>query len=468
MIADENNELQPLVASEMTVSDDRTTYTFNLYEGMTFHDGMPLTAEDVAFSFEYQAEFGFQTSQLEIVESVEAVDDLTAVIQLTEPNSDFEHNVLTTISIIPKHIYEGVEDPTTATGLELSIGSGPYSISEYVPDERYTLLANESYVPGTPKIDVLEMVIIAQPSTAYSAVLSGEIDMASVPLQTQLVSQFENEEGVGLIRGSFFSPELIQFNTLEPPFDQVEVRQAISQAIDVTELMEVVALGVATAPNAGFLHPESPLVGTVIDHVYDPDAASSALDTLGADLGDDGVRVLNGERMSYTLLVDAAMADSLRAAELIAGMLAEVGIEIEVEALEVATLYSAVWPEFNVANLGEFDMTMFTWGAVLAVRAGRFAGLVHSDPARGTLNFGHFADDSTDQFVEDMDSALTAEEVQAGIDGITSKIAELVPFITLYYPDNTYAYRSDVFDGWVYSKGLGPITNPSFVDYNDF
>ena len=467
MIADANNELQPLIASEMDVSDDRLIYTFTLYEGMTFHDGEPMTAEDVAFSFEYQAEFGFQTSQLGVVESVVAVDDLTVVLTLTEPNSDFEHNVLTTISILPKHIYEGVTDPNIAD-LSLAVGSGPYSIAEYVPDQRYTLVANKDYVPGTPKVDVIEMPIIVTEATAFSAVLSGEIDMASVPLQTQLISQFENEDGVGLIRGSQYSPELVTFNTLQPPFDQVEVRTAISRAIDVSELMEVVALGVATAPNAGYLHPESPLVDDVIDHVYDPAAASAILDGLGATAGSDGVRVLNGERMSYTLLVDASAANSVRSAELLAGMLGEIGVEIAVEALEVATLWEQVWPGFSVANFGDFDMTMFTWSPILSVRAGRFGGLVHSDPARGTLNFGHFSDAQADQFVEDMDSALTAEGIQTAIDGIVGRIAELSPFITLFYPDTTYAYRSDVYDGWVYTKGLGPINNPSFVDYNEF
>lgn len=467
MLTDENNELHPLIASDMQVSEDRTTYTFTLFEGMTFHDGEPLTAEDVVFSYEYQAEFGFQTNQLAIVESVEAPDDLTVVMTLSAPNSDFEHNVLTTISIIPKHLYEGVEDPTIAD-MALAVGSGPYAISDYVSDERYTLVANENYVPGTPKVDVIEMPIIVQPATAYSAILSGEIDMASVAVQPQLTGQFENAEGVGLLRGSSFSPELLTFNAVQPPFDQVEVRQAISQAIDTSELMEVVALGVATEPSAGFLHPESPLTTDPIDHVYDPEGAAQILDDLGAEVGSDGIRVLDGEPMSYTLLVDAARTDSVRSAELITGMLAEIGIEVVVDAIESQTLFAAVWPEFNTANFGEFEMTMFNWNPVLSIRAGRFGALVASDPARGTLNFGHFADEEVDALVAEMDSALDDQARLDAIQEITERIAELVPFITLYYPDSTYAYRNDVFDGWVYTKGLGPINNPSFVDYDNF
>ena len=467
LIADSKNQLRPLVASSLDISADGMTFTMTIREGMTFHDGEPLTMDDILFTFEYQAKHGFLPGMHEVIESVESVDDTTLVVQLSQTTADFERDMLASLDIIPEHIFADVADPMTA-GIEVAIGSGPYRISEYVEGESYVLTAHPNYLLGTPKVETIVMPIIPQPSAAFAALQTGEVDMVSAPVEIQLVEQFEGTEGIGLIRGSSFSPKLIIFNAERPPFDQVEVRRAISQAIDTDELMEFVALGVATPPNAGFLHPESPLATTPIPHIYDPAAAAAALDALGATPGDDGIRTINGQRMSYVLLVEAIFPDSVRVGELVKEMLAEVGIEIMVEPLEPMTLYSAVWPGFDVRNGRDFEMSMFSWQPILATRAGRFGGLVHSDTSRGTLNIGGFSDAGTDAAVGVLDNALTTEDKLAAIQGITEKIAELVPFITLYYPDTVFAYRPAAFDSWVYKEGQGPVDPVSFIDYNEF
>ena len=467
LIADRSNQLQPLVASSLDISADGLTYTMTIREGMTWHDGEPLTMDDILFTFEYQAEHGFLPGMYEVIESVEAVDDTTVVVQLSQTTADFERDMLASLDIIPEHIFADVTDPMTA-GIEVAIGSGPYRITEYVEGESYVLTAHPNYLLGTQKVETIVMPIIPQPSSAFAALQTGEVDMVSSPVEIQLVEQFEGSEDIGFIRGSSFSPKLIIFNAERPPFDRVEVRRAISQAIDTDELMEFVALGVATPPNAGFLHPESPLATTPIPHVYDPAAAAAALDAIGAAAGSDGIRTIDGQRMSYALLVEAILPDSVRVGELVKEMLADVGIEIRVEPLEPMTLYSAVWPGFDVRNGRDFEMSMFSWQPILATRAGRFGGLVHSDTSRGTLNIGGFSNAETDAAVGELDKALTTEDKLAAIQTITEKIAELVPFITLYYPDTVFAYRPDAFDSWVYKEGQGPVDPVSFIDYNEF
>jgi peptide/nickel transport system substrate-binding protein len=468
LVNDTENRLHPLVAESYELSDDLTTYTFTIREGMTWHDGEPLTVDDVVFSFEYQQEFGFATGGLQAaVASVEAVDESTVVLTLTEPNSDFEQNVLASVKMIPEHVFADVADPMTA-GIEVAIGSGPYRITEYVPDQRYRLEANVDYVPGPPTVGVIEMPIIPQASTAFSALRTGEVDMSSVPLDTQLIGDFEGADGVELIQGSFFSPQLMVINAERAPLNDADLRMAISRAIDVQELIDVVALGVATPPNAGFLHPRSPLVTDVVDHVYDPEEAARILGDLGAVAGDDGVRVLDSEPLSFTLLVDSIETNSVRVAEITAEMLAEVGIEVTVEPIESQTVYDRVWPEFDVANGRDFDLTMFSWQPVLQTRAGRFGGLVHSDPTRGSLNIGGFSDPAADELVDAIDDAPDEATRLDAVQGLSELIAEEVPFVTLYFPDTTFAYRPESFDGWQYREGLGPFNTSSFVDYQIF
>jgi ABC-type transport system substrate-binding protein len=133
-------------------------------------------------------------------------------------------------------------------------------------------------------------------------------------------------------------------------------------------------------------------------------------------------------------------------------MLGEVGIEITIDATDFVTLNDLMWPGYNVANGRDFDMGFFAWSPLVNIRAGRYGGLVHSDPARGILNLGGFSNPETDELVAQLDASLTLQERLEAIQLIAEDIAELVPFITLYFPNETYAFRHEVFDGWEVRK----------------
>lgn len=471
LVNDADNQLHPLVAESMEVSEDGTVYTFAIREGQTFHDGEPLTAQDVVFSYEYQSGIGFSVGLLDVVESVEAPDDSTVVMTLTEPNSDFGQNVLASIKIIPEHLYADVEDPSNRGGgdsLDLTVGSGPYRLVSYEPEQQYVMQANEDYTLGTALVDELTIAIIPEAQTAFAALQAGEVDLVSVPVEPQLVAQFEANADLELVTGSFFTAQLLHVNTERPPLDQVEVRRAIQLAVDPQDLIDTVVLGQGTAPNAGFIHPDSSLVDTTVPHEHAPDQAETLLEEVGAVDGDgDGVRELDGEPLSFTALVSSIETNAIRTIELVAEQVAEVGIQLTVETVEAQSLYDQVWPGFDVSQGRDYDVSMFSWQPVLQTRAGRFGSMVHSDTSaggRGGLNISGYDDPEADQIVARIDAARTPEERREAVEDLTEHVAENAPFITFFYEDATYAFRTAPPGGWTYRNGLGIVDVVSFAD----
>ena len=287
--------------------------------------------------------------------------------------------------------------------------------------------------------------------------------MVAPIVEPQLVAEFEADSGVDVISGPGFGSTMLNINTGLAPLDRPELRAAIADAIDPQALIDTVLLGTGTAPNPGFLHPDGPITVDPLTHNFDPDAAAAALDELGATPGDDGIRVLDGEPLDFELLVYADNPTRIRTAELIAEQLAEVGIGITVAPLDAETVDEQVWPGFDVANGRDYELAMWGWSPPVQLDAGRFGSLVHSDPSIGGFNVVGLTDPDTDALVEEMNAASDADSRGSAIAALQERIAELRPFVLLYYADGVYAFRPEAYDGWVYQAGQGPLGKISLV-----
>jgi len=463
---DAQNQPVALLASDWSVSDDGLAWDLTLRDDVTWHDGEPFDADDVAFTFDYVVRDGnshpLWTPGVAPVESVDVVSPTNVVINLATANADFAVRPLASMPILAEHVWEGIDDPLTA-GIDATIGTGAYQLESYEVDQSYTLTAYDDYALGTPVAQTLLMPIIPEPSTAFAAIRAGEVDMVSGIVEPQLVAEFEADPDIAISTGPGFATTNLEINNDRPPLDDSEVRRAIGLAIDPAELIDTVLLGRGTPPNPGFLHPEGPLTVVTPEHVFDPDEANAVLDGLGATLGDDGVRVLDGEPMRFEFLAPGDDPSRVRTAELISEQLAVVGIDAEVTILDSTALFAQVWPEFDVANGRDYDISMAGWSPPVQLDAARFGSLVHSDPAIGTFNLSGFDDPEVDALVD----AMNAEGDPAARDEIIGEletaIAERRPFIQLYYQDGAYAYRAEAFDGWVYQDGLGPLGRISLV-----
>ncbi len=464
LVLDESNEPQPLLATDVEVSDDGTTYTLTLRDDVTWHDGEAFDADDVAFTFDYVAANTHPrwTPGVAGVVSAEATGPDTVEITLDGPNPDFEVRPLADMPILAEHVWADVADPQNS-GVEQNVGTGPYRLADVVTGQRYDLEANEDYAPGRPVAERIVLTIIPEPATAFAALQSGDLDVVTEEVEPQLIDTFEADDDLTVATGPGFTTSLLNISNTEAPLDRVELRQAISLAIDPQQLIDVVLLGAGTPPNPAFLHPDGPLTAATLDHEHDPAAAATLLDGIGAEVGDDGVRVLDGEPLRFELLSYADDPLRVRTAELVAEQLAEVGIEVVVSTLEAATVDSLVWPEFDVANGQDYELAMWRWTAPVQLDASRFASLFHSDPEIGAFNVVGFADPEVDAALEAVLTAGDVDERADLLDDAQALIAEQVPLVPLYYADGAYAYRPDAYDGWTFQDGQGILHKRSLV-----
>lgn len=461
LVLDAANEVQPLLATDLEISEDGLTYTMPLAEGVMWHDGEPFDAADVAFSIDF-----YTANPTNIASGAALVSDVstegnTVTFTLDEPNPDLQIDLLARMPIIPEHVWADVDD-VEAAPIDAAVGTGPYRVVEFVTDQRYRFEANADYALGTPTVAEVVMPIIPEPATAFAAVQTGEITSTAEALEAQLVEQFAAVDGVEVFQGPSFSPSLLQFNTERAGLDRPEVRRAIAQAIDVQELVDVVRLGQAVPGQPGFLHPESPLNAVETAYDTDPAAAAAALDELGATPGADGIRVLDGQPLAFELLTYADDPDRVRTAELVAESLTAIGIDVTVQTQDADAVDEQVWPGFDVANGRDYDMAMWSWSAPVSLTTQRFGGLVASDLVRGSLNIGGLVDDGIDATVAELDAAVDPAVREELVGTLQEQIADQLPFVTLYWPDTAYAAGGE-FDGWVFQAGTGIFSRPSFV-----
>lgn len=460
----QGDEVVGLMAEEIQ-TEDNLTFTLPLREGLTWHDGEELTADDVVFSVEFYRDNAEGDSAVDVsmIEDVSA-DGSTVTMVLDQPDPEFPRMILADMAILPEHLWADVTKVSEA-GTDLAVGSGPYVLDNYDNARGYTLTANPDYTLGEVKVDTIEVAIIPEESTQFAAIRTGEIDMSTRIVPPQQLEQLESQQNIGIVEGTEYASTLLLFNNGRPPFDDPAVRQAITQAIDTQDLVDTALLGSGTPGNPGFIHPASPMAAGETGSPYDVDAANAALDELGAERGDDGIRTLDGEPMSYELLVQSTSTDRLRSAELIREMLNEVGIEVKISSMESDSLDAKVWPDYDVAQGRNYDMSMWGWSAPVMLSSGLIAQLLYSDPADGPLNVVGFSDPDTDAALDALTSEETLDGRIAAAADLQSQIAEQSPWVTLYYRDGAYAFRSDTYSGWAWQDGKSALHGASFVDY---
>ena len=339
---DEQGNLVPALAKSWKLIDD-TTWEFKLVPGAKFHNGDPVTANDVKFTYEQlvlkeDANSPHRTF-LQTIQEVRVIDDTTFEIVTNKPDVILPSRVFDLYgSIVPQKYYESVgEDGFDAA----PIGSGPYKFVEWVKDSHMTFVANEDYWGTKPAYKNLELRFIADDAARMAAVLAGEVDIASTvpPARAEEIKGVENLQLRSSPSSRFY---FIVMDTTKPPFDEVKVRQAVNYAIDREGLVIGVGRGYGT-PIASVFIPQTFAFDAAIKPVYDPEKAKTLLAEAGYP---DGLDVVFN---SFT----GSIVDHSRVAEAIAAQLNEVGIR--------ATLNVAEYGVFGPKRLAHETNPMYIY-----------------------------------------------------------------------------------------------------------
>lgn len=458
---------QPWLATGSSVSEDGLTVTLDLRDDVTWHDGEPFTAEDVVFTVNYFKEYPQSrfTRALRPVESAAAEGDHQVILTLAAPTPSLEMGILADVPILPQHIWSEVTTPDEQAFEGGNIGTGPYKLVEYVPNQFYRFEANDDYFAGAPAVDELVAVQFADDAGTLAALRSGEVDMIVRPIAPEQIELLKAAEDLAVLQGPQYTTQMLVYDMERAPFDNHAVRRAMSLAIDRQDLVDTVYLGAATVGSNGWIHPALPLFNSDLETTYDPAQAAQVLDDAGiTDSDGDGIRELDGEPLSFEFILNGSDSLRLRIAELVSSMLAEVGIEANVTAVEQATWEAMVWPDFDVSQGRDYDMAMWGWSAPVQADPVRMGSLVHSDPAIGSLNLTGYANPEVDALSEAISTEMDPDTRATLIGELQAVIAEDLPFIMLLYPDGAYGYNAAVYDGWAFMSGQGVFHKLSLLE----
>lgn len=324
---DEENQPQPGLAESWELDDEAGTFTLHLREGLEFSDGTPYDAEAVAAGLNY-LKTGEQTGEgLVAMESAEAVDETTVVLNLTRPGFSLPYNLSQREGMIPAPSTYDIEDPDAGTAHDQPIGAGPFTFVEFQPGDQITLERNETYGgPDEYDFDTLRFVQTAVGPPAVTALQADEVDVVSFEADSQEVIDADDTLSSASRLGEVYAQ--LQFR-LDPPFDDVRVRQAVNHAIDREAFIERLQNGVGEI--AWQPYPEaSPNHNPDADEQYphDPERARELLAEAGYP---DGVE--------FDMAIPGGVSHQERQGELLQAQLAEAGITANIVPLgtDIAT-----------------------------------------------------------------------------------------------------------------------------------
>jgi peptide/nickel transport system substrate-binding protein len=445
---DEDGVPQLHLATDYDISTDGKTYTFTLRDNVTFHDGEPLTAEDVKFTFEQalnESVAFIYAAYYSALEEVVVIDDKTIEFRLSEENGPFISWM--NLPIIPKHVFthDGRVDLNNDPANADPIGSGPFKFVSWVKDDKIVLEANEDYWGGRPYLDEVVIRVITDTATMAVALENGEIDFARDITFTD-ADRLDGHANITLLIGP---PNYIKglrgcfrwsyFNKTNP--NSLALRQAIGYAIDREGISDSIYFGLGMSAHSpipsGFTFWHNGEMDTGI-FTYDPDKANQILDPIYP-------KDIDGWRFEMEL---AGSTEDRELLEIVESNLEDVGIKINLWIGEK----SAYWAKISGAP---YELGTWSWVAVpdpawIQVAYANWTTSSYTLMASGLPNMtgNYWSSGNATELYSLLKSGETLsdpDERQAAYYRIQEIVGYEDPFIIfLNYKPWPHAYRSDL------------------------
>lgn len=434
---------QPWLASSMETSPDGRRVTLRLADGARWHDGTEVTSADVAFTFRFMAERPHPrfTPELAAIERVDTPDPRTVTVRLRHVSPGFGDQPLSDVPILPAHIWKELPRSKLAPD-GLPVGSGPYRLIEHRAGEAYRFEAVTDYFRGAPAVASLEVPFISRVDETLRSLERRRTDMIPVSLPEDLADRVKGL-GVQTVEGPSYLGTVLMFNVRQPPFDRIEVRQAVARALDLPRIAR--SVGEAVPSDRGYVHPESPWASKDDLHIFDRGAVSALQETLPR------IEVLAPDNDPVKQEVGRQVVLAMRRA----------GVAAEANNVPRADLSRAVGEDGS-----EPSFQAAIWVALpLASYDPDFLGRVFGSDARSAaLNFSGYQNPTFDALAQRI--ATTAEPAarQAAVQEALRLLANDLPVVPLIFSKGIFSFRPAIYDGWVYVKGTGIVDKRSFVE----
>ncbi|HNB52314.1 MAG TPA: ABC transporter substrate-binding protein [Anaerolineales bacterium] len=457
------------VAESADVSDDGLIWTFKIRTGIKFHDGTPMTAKDVAFSinlYKTHEDFPYLNSYTYNFATIEAPDDTTLIITLSEavPNMDY---LLSYLYVLPEHLWKDHAEGAAATEFQNAemIGTGPFKMIEYKQNEFVHLGANPDHFLHPPKIDEVVFQTFENQDALVQAIKAGQVDMIT-EMPNTATPALRNDANVELVTGAPFAPGVsdIILNQIDPancPTDaggictghpalrDRNVRLALAHATDKQKLIDVVLLGLGD--------PGLTLIpiglgrwynNTLTDYPFDVTLANQTLDDAGyKDTDGDGVREMPDGTNSLIFRMNWP-SDSLtapRMAELLSEMWTQIGVKLELQAIDPDALTALCCPAF--------DYDIMLWGWASDPDPNLLLSVMTTSAIPDGSNETGYSNSTYDALYDEQAVQLDSAKRQEIIWQMQQIVHDDVTYIIPFYEQAVQAYRPDRFTGWLTGQG---------------
>jgi peptide/nickel transport system substrate-binding protein len=466
-------ETIPGLAESWEASDDGLTYTYTLREGLTWSDGEPLTAEDIAWNITTAVEQPW-ANMISTVRNLtaEVIDERTVRITSSVPDPKLP---TMDVYLVPKHIWEPVAtDRQTARQYEAldGVGSGPFVLESFIKGQSVTMVANPSsyaWEGQDPPIDRIVFQLFDNPDAMVAALQQNELD-AIHGFPPSSASALEGDPNIVVVAGQQggFDEIAINGGAVEgqphPALLDLRVREAISHAIDKQAVIEDLWFGLADplevmSPSADpkWL-PEIPVED---QFNYDPALANQILDEAGyLDTDNDGIREMpdgsNPIILRHAVNTDGDQAGEI--GELFVGWMEQIGIGVQLESYDQDAL-------FDVIIDGTYDT--FFWGWIPFVDPDPMLSYFTEEEI-GNYSDANWFDPAYDAMYAEQNTELDPDRRLEIVHDMLTLFHDAAIYIPMYLGPDLQAYRTDTFEGWVQQPAdVGPVmfsnSSPSYV-----
>lgn len=447
--------LIPWLAEKWEISQDGKEYTFTLRENVKWHDGQPMTAEDVKFSFEYFAKYPPVSNEIQIdgksfIQKIEVLNPRTVKFTVVSPFSVVLEKIGAT-RIIPEHIWKDVSQPQKYIDREALIGCGPYILQEYDKEHgMYKFEAFKDYWGPKPSAEAIQFLPVSSGGNAAagnSTVLAfeqGGLDLTDIT--PDILSKYkDNREYKVLENPSFWGYRLMLNMEKRQELKELSVRQAISYAVDRDELVEKVCRGAAVPASAGYLSTE---------HIwYNPEVKKYEFDI------DKSRQLMGGKTLRFTLLTGNSN-EEIRIAELLKISLDKAGIELDIKSVDTKTRDAAM-------GNGDYELVLNGSGGLgndADVLRTRYVN--EASGPNSVTGIPGYSNAEIEKFAKAQLYEMDESKRKEMVFGLQRLISEEIPIIPLINTTGYIVYRPEKYDGWKYMYNHHNVTHSkiSFVD----
>jgi len=424
---DEEMNFQPYLADSFWMSDDGLSLTFRIRDGVKWHDGVPVTADDVIWTYEMSVndEIAYANrSYFQYVTRAVKIDDRTVRFEFGEVHSDAAMD-FTEWSPMPKHLLESVlpADMRNASFNRQPVGNGPFRFVSWDANQQVVFEANPDFVLGRPHLDRLVVRVIPEQTTELTELLTGGIDFmrAVPPAEMHRVEESDDVYGITYPARSY---TFLAWNTRNPLFGSAKVRRALTMAINRQQIVEALLYGYGTVAVSDVMPFQWEFNAELQPWPYDPEQARQMLAEEGwTDHDGDGIIDKDGQPFRFTLRTNQGNDLREDIVVIVQNELKQIGIDAEPRLVEWNTFTS----DLKAKN---FEAAVSGWSVDFKFNP---TDLFSTEAIEGKYNYPSYSNPVADSLMKQALTTLDREEAKPLWKRYSEVIHEDQPYTFLYY-----------------------------------